>query len=125
MTLMQLSGAGVVVSPNRIARLKRFDLDWQAALGRLDAAKLSAAGRTQLEALKGTIQGNLTQLEADTAAIAELAPLLPFAPRIIALYEARVRMEDVNSQEAAGELTAVRTRSPSMSATREGPGRHG
>jgi Bacterial protein of unknown function (DUF885) len=96
------------VSPNRIARLKRFDLDWQAALGRLDAAKLSAAGRTQLDALKGTIQGNLTQLEADTAAIAELAPLLPFAPRIIALYEARVRMEDVNSQEAAGELTAVK-----------------
>ena len=32
---------------------------------------------------------------------------LPFSPRIIALYESRVRMEDVDSQKAAGELTAV------------------
>ena len=34
-------------------------------------------------------------------------PLLPFAPAIIKLNEARIRMEDVNSQQAAGVLTEL------------------
>ncbi len=97
----------VSVSPNRIARLKRFDLDWQAALGRVDAARLSPAAANELGTLKTVVQTNLAQLDADAAAITELAPLLPFAPRIIALYESRQRMEDVDSQRAAGEVTAI------------------
>jgi Bacterial protein of unknown function (DUF885) len=95
------------VSPNRIARLKRFDLDWQAALGRIDSARLSPAAANELDTLKTFVQNNLAQLDADAAALSELAPLVPFAPRIIALYESRVRMEDVDSQRAAGEVTAI------------------
>jgi hypothetical protein len=104
-------GSGVVVplslSPNRIARLKRFDLSWQAALGKLDAHKLSTAGRTELDALKTSIQANLAELDADAVKIAQVLPLVPFAPAIIKLNEARIRLEDVNSQQAAGVLTDV------------------
>ncbi len=95
------------LSPNRVARLKRFDLDWRAALGKLDRAKLSPPAQSDLDALTSTIQNNLKQLDADAAAIAELAPALPFAPEVIALYESRVRMEDVNAQQAAGTVTAI------------------
>ncbi len=95
------------LSLNRIARLKRYDMSWQAALAKLDAGKLSAAGRTELETLKATIQSNLAALETDTAKVAELMPLVPFAPAIIRLNEARIRMEDVNSQQAAGVLTEL------------------
>ena len=95
------------LSPNRIARLKRYDLSWQAALAKLDASKLSSAGRTELETLKATIQSNLAALETDTAKVAELMPLVPFAPAIIRLNESRIRMEDVNSQQAAGVLTEL------------------
>ena len=35
--------APVSLSPNRIARLKRFDLSWQAALAKIDANKLSTS----------------------------------------------------------------------------------
>jgi hypothetical protein len=102
-------GSEVVVplslSPNRIARLKRFDLSWQAALGKLDANKLSTAGRTELDALKTSIQANLAELDADAVKIAQVLPLVPFAPAIIKLNEARIRLEDVNSQQAAGVLT--------------------
>jgi hypothetical protein len=38
----------VPLSPARLARLKRFDLDWQAALGRVDASRLSPAARPDL-----------------------------------------------------------------------------
>jgi hypothetical protein len=95
------------LSPNRIARLKRFDLDWQTALGKLDQAKLSPSGRTDLDTLRSTIQNNLKQLDTDGAAIAEIGPVVPFAPKVIALYESRVRMEDVNAQQAAGTVTAI------------------
>ena len=105
---MEPAGAGVVplsLSPNRIARLKRFDLSWQAALGRLDANRLSTAGRTELDALKASIQTNLAELDADAVRIAQVMPLVPFAPAIIKLNETRIRLEDVNSQQAAGVLT--------------------
>ena len=95
------------LSLNRIARLKRYDVSWQAALAKLDAGKLSAAGRSELETLKASIQSNLAALETDTAKVAELIPLVPFAPAIIRLNEARIRMEDVNSQQAAGVLTEL------------------
>jgi hypothetical protein len=95
------------VSPNRVARLKRFDLDWQAALDRIDAARLSSAAKSDLTALKDAIRANVAQLDADAATIGRLSSLMPFSPRIIALYESRVRMEDVDSQKAAGELTAI------------------
>ena len=95
------------LSLNRIARLKRYDMSWQAALGKLDAGMLSAAGRTELETLKATIQSNLAVLETDTAKVAELMPLVPFAPAIVKLNETRIRMEDVNSQQAAGVLTEL------------------
>jgi uncharacterized protein (DUF885 family) len=104
-------GAGVQtlvsVSPNRIARLKRFDLDWQTAVGKIDRTKLSAPAKTDLDEITLTLSNNLAALERETAALAEVAPLVPFAPRIVALYEARARMEDVDAQQAAGEVTAV------------------
>ena len=101
------AGPAPSISPNRLARLKRFDVDWQAALDKVDASKLSGAAKADLDALRNTIRTNGAQLDADAATIARLSPLLPFSPRIIALYESRVRMEDVDSQKAAGELTAI------------------
>jgi hypothetical protein len=92
------------LSTNRIARLKRFDMSWQAASGKLDPTRLSETGRADLEELKTTIQANLKQLEADTAGIAELIPIVPFAPAIVKLSEDRIRMQDVNAQASAGIL---------------------
>jgi Bacterial protein of unknown function (DUF885) len=93
------------LSTNRIARLKRFDASWHAALKKLDTARFSPDARKDLGALETTIQANLAQLETDTAAIANIMPVVPFAPAIIRLSEARILMQDVNSQESAGLLT--------------------
>jgi len=97
----------VSLSTNRIARLKRFDMSWQAALAKLDGAALSPAAKTDLDALKTRIQTNLDQLEADTKTIGEVTSVLPFAQPLVQLSEARLRLEDVNSQQAAGVLTDV------------------
>jgi hypothetical protein len=98
---------GVSLSTNRIARLKRYDADWQAALAKVNRAPLSAAAKTDLDSLVGAIQTNLKQLDADAAGIAQLMPLLPFARQIVELSEARIRMEDVDAKRAAGTITDV------------------
>ena len=105
-------GAGAALasmSTGRIARLKRYDMDWQAALAKLDGGRLTPAAKADLEALGTTIQANLAQLDADAAAVAEVTPLVPFAPRIVQLAEARTKLEDLDPEKTAGIVTAIAT----------------
>jgi len=95
------------MSRSRIARLKRLDRNWLDALDRLDPSSMSPAAQADLEALRATIQDHLQALEADTRAIAEVAPLVPFAQAIVDLAEARIRIEEIDSQAAAGQLTEI------------------
>jgi hypothetical protein len=99
----------VPVSPARIARLKRFDLDWQAALGRIAPAKLSPAAALDLKALQTEIDGNLKQIEGEGLVLAQISPALPHAPKLIPLIEAVLRVDDVHSEAAARTLTDVKT----------------
>lgn len=105
----QATGLGPVpISPARLARLKRFDLDWQAALGRLATTKFSPEAATDLATLKARIESNLKQLEAENLQLAQMAPALPFAPKLVALVEARIRVDDINWENAARSLTEVK-----------------
>jgi hypothetical protein len=97
----------LVISTGRIARLERFDMSWQTALNRIDNTKVSDEARADLLALKATIQRNLAELDTQTDALAAVMPLIPFAPDIVALIEARIAIRDIDSEKAAGTLTAV------------------
>jgi hypothetical protein len=101
------AAALVPVSAPRLARLKRFDLDWQAAIGKLAAANLTPVAKDDLASLQATIGQNLAQIEADNLELAQIAPALPFVPKLVPLVEARLRVADVNSQDAARTLDAV------------------
>ena len=100
-------GFTVSLSPNRLARLKRFDLDWQAALAALDASRFTAPARDDLSTLQKTIGANLQQLDADAAAIAQVMPLVPFAPDVIGLIEHRIRMGDMDAQKSAAAIDRI------------------
>src|SRR6185503_14604440 len=63
--------ATIPISRDRIARLKRFDLSWQAALDRLDAAKLSPAAQKDLDSLKNAIRADLGHLDAEATTLAQ------------------------------------------------------
>jgi hypothetical protein len=97
----------VPVSPARIARLKRFDLAWQAALGKVDAARLTPAAKSDLDALNATILTNLKALEAETLSMTQALVAAPFAPKIVQLVEARIRVQDIDSQRAAATISDV------------------
>ena len=98
------------LSPNRLARLKRFDMDWQEALTRLDPAvvsRLSPAATADLATLKTTVADNLRQLDVDARAIGEVMPLVPFAAEVITVVEHRMRMGDMNAQASAGAIDRI------------------
>ena len=97
----------IVVSPQRIARLKHFDASWSAALTQLDASRLSPEARTDLDSLKETVARNLGRAAVEADELGRLLPLMPFAPGIVALVEGRLRLEDVNSENAARMLTEI------------------
>ena len=113
----QPAAAPVPLSPARIARLKRFDMNWQAALGRLDAAKLTPAAKTDLDGVKAAVAGNLKQLDAETLTMARAMAVVPFAPKIVQLVEARIRVEDMNAQRAAGTVSEVTKELARLTAT--------
>ena len=97
----------VPVSTARIARLKRYDLNWQSALGRLDTSRLTGEAKADLARLSATITENLAQLDADTRTVAQVVTTAPFAPTIVRLVEARIRVEDMNAQRAAADLDHI------------------
>ena len=99
--------AAPVLSPARIARLKRFDLDWQEALARFDPAALTAAGKADLDALRATVAANLAAADDEARTLARVSPLLPFAPAIVSLVEARIRVAPMDARAAAGSVMEV------------------
>jgi hypothetical protein len=97
----------IEISPTRSARLKRFDLSWQTALARVDAARLSAEARTDLTTLNDSIRANLRRLDVQTTALSEVMPLLPFAPDLLRLIEDRIAIKEIDAERAAATITAV------------------
>ncbi len=102
-----LSGFYHAVSPVRFSRLKRFDLDWAAALDKLPTAGLAPAEKADLTALTKTVRENAGRVEADAAAAAQIASLVPFGGTIAGLEEARLRMETMNARRSAVVLSGA------------------
>ena len=107
----------VPVSSARIARLRRFGRSWQAALDRLDASRLSDSARADLDALRKTVRADLARLDGEEDQLAHVASLMPFAPRLVTLIEARIRLEDIDAQRAAGVVTEVTEQIAALPAT--------
>ena len=107
----------VAISAGRLARLKRFDLEWQAALAAINQAKLSDAAKADLKTVSSSIVNNLVTLEADALVRAQVLPLVPFTDQLVALVEDRIRVRPMDAQRAARivtevtrEIAALRTR---------------
>jgi uncharacterized protein (DUF885 family) len=97
----------VPLSPGRIARLKRFDTNWQSAVARIDGTKLTTMARGDLDGLKSSMAANLSRLDTEALTMAQASAVAPFAPKIVQLVEARIRVEDMNAQRAAATATDI------------------
>ena len=88
------------MSPARIDRLRRLHRE---ALDALKAPGLDAA------LFAHHLRRELDELDREEALDRETAPLLPFAPAILALEERRRKLEDVDAPKAADALAGLAT----------------
>ena len=95
------------LSSQRLAKLKRFDIQWADALSRLNVRRLSEDAQNELQALNNTIAENLAELEAQAQADAQLAPLVTFASAILEVLDARRRVEVMDAEKTAGKLNEL------------------
>lgn len=91
-------------SPARLARLKQFYAAWQGLLGKMNFEAMSQDGKVDYVLFKTRLESEQQQLEMQSKALAEIAPLLPFAQTITELAEARRQMQKLDSQKAATQI---------------------
>jgi len=96
------------LSPARRARLREFHAGRLAELARVDFERLDQAGRVDYVLLRNHLEHELKRLEVEAARFEEAAPLLAFAPAIVALVDARRGMEPVDAETAAGALVELK-----------------
>src|SRR5262245_8251372 len=98
----------VPTSPTRRERMLRFHNDWLNALEKLTGHKFTPPGQEDYRKLVETVKKDLKQLDDQARRDSEIAPLLPFAPTIVALEESRRKMERVDWTGPAGKLNEMR-----------------
>jgi uncharacterized protein (DUF885 family) len=96
------------VSPAAAARLRTFHRAWLDELERLDFEALDHEGRIDYLLLRNLVEFEVSELDVEQQRWDEMASLLPFAEPIVALHEARRRLEPVVPKEAAEPLVAMR-----------------
>src|SRR5262249_54896677 len=97
----------ILASPTRHARMEQFHANWLTALEKLPSDKLSKEAKDELAALKKAVTHDTDEVAEQAKASADLAPLLPCGPMLIALEETRGRMEPVDPVRVAGQLTKL------------------
>jgi hypothetical protein len=100
----------VEISPARQTRFRQFYSDWLGTLAKLNFDSMSLDGKVDYVLFRLHLEHELQQLELQNKALAEVAPLLPFAQTITSLAEARRRMERIEPAKIAVQLNELNKR---------------
>ena len=94
-------------SETRRVRFDRFYAEQQEALRKVNFDTLSQDGRVDYLLFRNFLDRQRRQLQLDSAGDRDLEQLLPFGKTIVALEEARKRMEAVDPRQAADAVAAL------------------
>ncbi len=97
----------VEYSSSRRERLRAFYSDWRDRLRAIDFEPLGVEGRIDAVLLENELRYQLHLLDEEAKRFAEMAPLIPFAARIMRLEESRRSREAVDPAAAAAELDEI------------------
>lgn len=97
----------VEYSPVRRDRMRRFYLDWQNRLNRIDFDRLGQEGKVDYILLANEVRYELELLAREERQYGEMLPLAPFAPVIMDLVESWRRMESMDPPKTAATLAAL------------------
>ncbi len=98
----------IALSPTRHAQFRAFYRQWQELLTKLPFDSFPQDAKIDYLLLKNYLTREQRQLELRIKEQAEYMPLILFAPKIIALEEARKRMEKLDSAKTADLLNGLK-----------------
>ncbi len=94
-------------SKSQRARMRAFYTTWRERLTQLDFGKLSQEGKVDYVLLDNHLRYQLELMAREDVQTQEMAPLMPFADRLLELHDARRDLVSVNGQAAARTLAEV------------------
>jgi uncharacterized protein (DUF885 family) len=97
----------VTISPDRMARMERFYDDELAVLAGMNFDGLSHEDQVDYLLLKLNCRSELHELALEKKQIAEMRPLLPFAPAVEELMTQKRLMQRPDAEKSAGMLAAM------------------
>jgi hypothetical protein len=112
-------------SPDQRFRARKFYAGWGARLKEIDFDRLSQEGKADYVLLSNELRHEVALLDRAAKEAREAAPLLPFVDSLLAMQDARRRLETVNSPGAARTLARTAALADSLRAVLEGRGAAG
>jgi len=107
----------VQYSPRRQARMAEFYQGWLDALATMDFDDLNQEGKVDYVLLRNRIEFEQEELRLEQVALAEMAPLVPFAQTVTELQEAqRDRLPKIDARASAETLDALATQITAVTA---------
>jgi hypothetical protein len=98
----------VASSPVRRERFRKFYGDALERIRQLNFDAMSQAGKVDYVLFRSYLERELRQLDIEEKQLADMKPLIPFAPTIVSLEEARRRMEPIDSAKTAATLNELK-----------------
>jgi hypothetical protein len=95
-------------SPARRERFRKFYGDALERIQKLNFDSMSQEGKVDYLLFRNHLEHELRQLDIEEKQQAEIASLVPFSKTIIALEEARRRMEPIDAAKTAATLTSLK-----------------
>ena len=95
------------LSPNTQRVMRQFYQAWRGAIAQVDCHTLPQEGRIDYILFRNKLDHELRQLDLNQKRAAEIAVLLPFAPAIIELKDARQRVDPLDPSLAASTLEKI------------------
>ena len=95
-------------SPARRERFRKFYGDALERIQKLNFDSMSQEGKVDYLLFRNHLEHELRQLDIEEKQQSEIASLIPFSKTIIALEEARRRMEPIDAAKTAATLTSLK-----------------
>ncbi|HYK37132.1 DUF885 family protein [Alloacidobacterium sp.] len=94
-------------APQTRDRLRKFYAEWQATLTGIDFDKLSEDARIDHILFRNYLDRQTSHLDEDVQFESDVAPYVPFADKIIALFMAQREIEPIDGKQSAAALSEI------------------
>lgn len=110
-----------VDSPEQRKRMRGFYSAWRDRLKELEFDKLTQEGKADYVLLDNHLRYQLELADRTDRQRAEMAPLMPFADKLMALHDARRNLESIDGQRAARTVADITKQIDSLRALFDAP----